>query len=123
MVLNGNLYDLYTLVYQRAVRAHFSLLRHLKLKHCNVLVFFFLHQELPFNCYFPSPRFILLCVRFAPAAISADKLTFLSSTRTLREVNKIWETTLACVYLSQITVMLNELLLIIHCSRIWFTFS
>lgn len=73
--------------------------------------------------YFPSPKLILLSVRFPPADIFADKLTFLSSSRTLREVNKIWETTLPCLYLSQITVMLNELLLIIHCSRIWFTFS
>lgn len=58
-----------------------------------------------------------------PADYFADKLTFLSSNRTLREVNKIWETTLPCLYFSQITMMLNELLLIIHGSRIWFTFS
>lgn len=60
---------------------------------------------------------------FCPADIFADKLTFLSSNRTLREVNKVWETTLPCLHFSQITMMLNELLLIIHCSRIWFTFS
>lgn len=83
---------------------------------------FFSHQELPFN-YFPSPNLILLCVNFPPADTFADKLTFLSSNRTLQEVNKIWETTLPCLYFSQITIMLNELLLIIHCSRIWFTFS
>lgn len=85
-------------------------------------IFFFLHQELPFN-YFISPKLILLCVRFPPADIFADKLTFLSSNGTLKEVSKIWETTLPCLYSSQSTVMLNELLLIIHCGRIWFTFS
>jgi len=79
-----------------------------------------LHQELPFN-YFPSPKLVLLCVRFPLADIFADKLTFLSSNRTLREVNKSWETTLPCLYLSQITVMLNEVFSIIHCSRICLT--
>lgn len=87
-----------------------------------LLLLSFLHQELPFN-YFPSSEPILLCVRFPPADIFADKHTFLSSNRTLREVSKIWETTLPCLYLGQSTVMLNELLVIIHCSRIWFTFS
>lgn len=95
------------------------------LKTIALLFFFFVvffHQEIPFN-YFLSPKLILLCVKFPPADTFADELTFLSSNRTLREVNKIWETTLPCLYFSQITVMLNELLLIIHCSRIWFTFS